>query len=103
MIDPKSKDSMTETPKPQDTAPSLLDATGLLCPMPVIRMEALLRRAQPGDQIRILTDDPIATIDIPHFCAEGGHTAVRQPDLHGACVFLVTAGGKSGPKPPENS
>ncbi|MEL6506756.1 MAG: sulfurtransferase TusA family protein [Pseudomonadota bacterium] len=87
------------------------DARGLRCPQPVIRMEAILRSLTAGDRLEIITDDPIAVIDIPHFCQGAGHTAVRDalaetrltaesgagPLPRGAsvCVFLVTAGGKS--------
>jgi tRNA 2-thiouridine synthesizing protein A len=63
--------------------------------MPVLLMEAALRRAAPGARLRVTADDPIASIDIPHFCREGGHLAERLPDDDGACVFLVTAGGNS--------
>ncbi len=84
-------------------SPDTLDVTGYRCPMPVIRMEALLRRLPQGAQILVRADDPIASIDIPHFCREAGHLAVRQPDEPGpagpACVFLVTR----GPNPAESA
>lgn len=78
----------------QPTMPQHLDVTGYRCPLPVIRMEAALRRIAPGAQLLVMADDPVAAIDIPHFCREAGHLAVRQPD-QGAesapiCVFLVT-------------
>lgn len=78
-------------------APQTLDLTGYRCPLPVIRAEAVLRRMTPGESVRILADDPIAAVDIPHFCQAAGHTVERltpepreaRPDL---CVFLVTRG-----------
>lgn len=60
-----------------------------------------------GDRLEIVTDDPVAIIDIPHFCQMAGHRAVRnyhleseyQSDQHAdpanVCVFQVTACGKS--------
>ncbi len=76
--------------------PLVLDVTGYRCPIPVIRMEAMLRRMAPGARLLVRADDPIAVIDIPHFCREGGHQAVREPDEGGPeapiCVFLVTRG-----------
>jgi len=73
-----------------------LDATGYRCPLPVIRMEAALRRLSPGEKLRVRADDPLAAIDIPHFCREGGHDAQRQRDEGASdrpvCVFLVTRG-----------
>ena len=67
-----------------------IDARGLRCPMPVVRMEAALRRLSSGETLTVLADDPVATLDIPHFCAEAGHAVERLPDHGDACVFRVT-------------
>ncbi len=72
----------------------MLDATGLSCPLPVIRMEAMLRRLAPGDRLLVIADDPVAAVDIPHFAAEGGHGCARREGPPGTCVFLVTRGEK---------
>ncbi|MCI5046653.1 MAG: sulfurtransferase TusA family protein [Aquisalinus sp.] len=83
---------MAETP--------VLDTRGLRCPLPVVKTEAALRRMSAGQQIRVLADDPLAAIDIPHFCRDAGHkveelkTGAAEGESH--CVFLVTAGGKIG-------
>ncbi|MCB2096194.1 MAG: sulfurtransferase TusA family protein [Parvularculaceae bacterium] len=69
-----------------------IDARGLSCPLPVIRMEAALRRIAPGASVRIMADDPVAVVDIPHFAQAGGHQCRRVPCPDGACVFLVTRG-----------
>lgn len=80
---------------------TVLDLTGYKCPLPVIRMEAALRLRCPGERILVRADDPLAAVDIPHFCRESGHMAERRRD-EGApdrpvCVFLVTR----GPNPPD--
>ncbi|MEK7266872.1 MAG: sulfurtransferase TusA family protein [Pseudomonadota bacterium] len=69
---------------------TILDATGLRCPLPVIRMEAALRRLPEGAALRITADDPIAAVDIPHFAREAGWRCDRAPGPEGVCVFLVT-------------
>lgn len=73
-----------------------LDATGYRCPVPVIRMEAALRRMASGERLIMRADDPLAALDIPHFCREAGHEAERRPDegppSAPVCVFLVTRG-----------
>ena len=88
------------TKNPDSGAVQTLDARGYKCPMPVIRMESALRRLTPGQQLLVFADDPVAVVDIPHFCQEGGHQASRQQDRDGACVFLVTRGEKPAPYPP---
>lgn len=50
-----------------------LDATGLLCPLPVLKARKRLQTLLPGQVLRVLADDPAAVIDMPHFCAEQGH------------------------------
>lgn len=53
-----------------------LDATGLLCPLPVLKARKRLKSMVPGDELDLRTDDPAALIDIPHFCLEAGHEIV---------------------------
>ncbi len=72
-----------------------LDTRGYRCPVPVIRLEALLRKLADGAQVVVFADDPVAVIDIPHFCKEGGHSAEQIETPEKGCVFLVTRGGKS--------
>lgn len=80
--------------------PHLLDATGYRCPVPVILMEKALRALPSGGRLRIAADDPIAAVDIPHFCREAGHLAERLPSDPSICVFLVTAKGNKGGQAP---
>lgn len=85
---------MTENALPP---PTRLDLRGYRCPVPVIRLEAALRRAGEGVRLIALADDPIAAIDIPHFCREAGYAVARLPDEDDACVFMV---GPAAPKRP---
>lgn len=55
-----------------------VDACGLLCPLPVLKARKRLQPLAPGASLTILTDDPAALIDIPHFCREAGHTLVSS-------------------------
>ena len=70
-----------------------LDATGLLCPLPVLKARKRLQALQRGDLLRLRTDDPAALIDVPHFCAEAGHAiveTVQDLDVH---IYLIRKGG----------
>ncbi|MFK7744381.1 MAG: sulfurtransferase TusA family protein [Roseobacter sp.] len=55
---------------------TVLDATGLLCPLPVLKARKRLQALAAGDVLTVLADDPAAIIDVPHFCAEAGHDLV---------------------------
>ncbi len=67
---------------------NLLDATGLLCPLPVLKARKRLQTLTSGDVLTVHADDPAAIIDMPHFCAEAGHTLVSQ-DLDSAPQIYV--------------
>lgn len=50
-----------------------LDATGLLCPLPVLKARKRLQALSAGETLTVLADDPAAIVDVPHYCAESGH------------------------------
>ncbi|SLN28252.1 Sulfurtransferase TusA [Roseivivax jejudonensis] len=50
-----------------------LDATGLLCPLPVLKARKRLSALAAGEILVVTTDDPAAIVDMPHFCTESGH------------------------------
>ena len=61
-----------------------IDATGLTCPMPVLRLQKHLLDRPVGERVRLLATDPMAAIDVPHFCAEQGHPLIVQKTENGA-------------------
>jgi tRNA 2-thiouridine synthesizing protein A len=71
-----------------------LDATGLLCPLPVLKAHKRLSMLGDGALLMIRADDPAARIDFPHFCNEQGHSLVSQTDEPGGVMtFLIRKGG----------
>lgn len=52
---------------------TVIDARGLKCPLPVLRLQKALRGLESGAEVTLLADDPMAVIDVPHFCGEAGH------------------------------
>ncbi|WP_116081957.1 sulfurtransferase TusA family protein [Tropicimonas sp. IMCC34011] len=69
-----------------------VDALGLLCPLPVLRARKRLMALPEGALLRILTDDPAALIDMPHFCAESGHALLGAEDIPGGTAFTIRKG-----------
>jgi len=69
-----------------------LDATGLLCPLPVLKAAKRLRGMASGTVLRVRADDPAAVIDVPHFCAEQGHTLISSGDSDGVQIYLIRKG-----------
>ncbi len=66
-----------------------LDALGLLCPLPVLKLRKRLQVLQNHQIIRVMADDPAALIDIPHFCAESGHKLLDQTHDGDILVFYI--------------
>ena len=71
----------------------ILDATGLLCPLPVLKARKRLKSMGAGQVLKVLADDPAAIVDVPHFCAEAGHALLAQGDEGPAQTYLIRKGG----------
>ncbi len=50
-----------------------MDALGLLCPLPILRLAAAVKRAGPGDLIELVGDDEGLLDDLPAWCEGEGH------------------------------
>jgi tRNA 2-thiouridine synthesizing protein A len=48
----------------------VLDARGLRCPLPVLKLEKRVDTLAAGATLIVLATDPIAKIDIPLYCTQ---------------------------------
>ena len=46
----------------------VIDTTGLRCPLPVLKVRKNLRYLEQNQIALIIADDPLAEIDLRHFC-----------------------------------
>jgi tRNA 2-thiouridine synthesizing protein A len=67
----------------------LIDARGHRCPVPTLRLRRALEAAQAGARVRLLADDPLARIDVPHFAAEAGAEVLERGEAAGVFSFLI--------------
>lgn len=51
-----------------------VDARGLRCPLPVIELGRRIVEVPVGGTVRLLSDDPAASSDVPAWCEMRGHT-----------------------------
>lgn len=51
-----------------------LDATGLKCPLPVLKARKVMKSLKPDDVLAIRTTDPGSPADLQAFCAAQGHS-----------------------------
>mgnify|MGYP002830724033 CR=1 FL=1 len=66
-----------------------LDALGLLCPLPVLKARKRLISMETNAVLHMITDDPAAIIDVPHFCNEAGHELLRQEKNGDQLIFII--------------
>ncbi len=78
-------------------ADEVLDARGLMCPMPVVRTGRALMNLESGKVLKVLVDDPAARTDFPAWVEDMGHELVdsgKEPD--GTLAFYVRKGQDEG-------
>ncbi len=63
---------------PADPTAIVLDATGLTCPLPVLRARKALNSLKPNDVLELRTTDLAAPKDIRSFCEATGHVLIGQ-------------------------
>jgi tRNA 2-thiouridine synthesizing protein A len=80
---------LTETDWTHDAA---LDARWIACPLPVLKAQKVLAGLDLGRRLLVQTTDPMAAIDMPHFCVESGHRLVASEALPGGHRFLIERG-----------
>ena len=72
---------MTDVP-----ADSILDATGLLCPLPVLKARRALRDVPAGGTLEVLATDPGAVNDFEHFCQTTGCELIESGEEAGGVL-----------------
>lgn len=65
------------------------DATGLLCPLPVLRANRKLRELPVGGVLTVRATDPAAEQDFPAYCRQTGHELVETSRDGDVLVFVI--------------
>ena len=66
-----------------------LDTRGLLCPLPVLKLRKLINSTKKKDKIKLMTDDPAAIVDVPHFCNEQGYQILESHKENDYDLFII--------------
>ncbi|MEN3976096.1 sulfurtransferase TusA family protein [Emcibacter sp. SYSU 3D8] len=67
----------------------VLDATGLLCPLPVLRAQKALRDMAAGDVIDVLATDKASVAEFPAFCQQTGNELLEWEQTGGQFRFRL--------------
>jgi tRNA 2-thiouridine synthesizing protein A len=58
--------------------PYTVDARGLACPLPLVRLAEVVRTLAPGTRVLLLGTDGALPEDVPAWCAATGHALVSM-------------------------
>ncbi|WP_062303656.1 sulfurtransferase TusA family protein [Demequina subtropica] len=70
-------------------APVTVDATGLLCPLPIIELAKAARGLGPGTEVTVLCTDLAARVDVPAWARMTGNDFVGESETDGEGVALT--------------
>ena len=51
----------------------VIDTTGLRCPLPLLKVQKNINSLRKNHEALIITDDPMAEIDLKHFCLNNNY------------------------------
>ena len=66
-----------------------VDATGLKCPLPILRCKKGLNEIQSDQVLKIIATDPGSKKDFDAFCRQTGHELLSLEDDHGVITFFI--------------
>ena len=82
-----------QQPRESAMIPDLtIDCVHLLCPLPVLKARKSLISMKVGAVLCVRATDPMAAIDLPHFCAEGGHSLIASGQDGDVQVYFIRRG-----------
>ena len=65
------------------------DATGLLCPLPVLRANRKMRELAVGGLLTVRATDPASESDFPSYCKQTGHELISTSREGEVLVFVI--------------
>lgn len=72
-----------------DSFDAVLDATGLKCPLPLLKARQAIMVLKKGARIRVLATDPASPRDFEEFVEATGHILLRQSEADGVYSFVL--------------
>ncbi len=66
-----------------------IDATGLMCPLPLLRLKKALMEISSGNIVKVITTDPAAHLDFGVYCDQAGHQIIELIKQYDCVIFYV--------------
>lgn len=74
-----------------------LDASGLRCPLPLLKAKQALRDLAPGELLRVLATDAGSVRDFQAFAAISGHELVGSVERDAVFCYLLKKAALANP------
>jgi tRNA 2-thiouridine synthesizing protein A len=72
---------------------TVLDAKGLVCPLPVLRARKAMKSLAQGDILEVHATDPASRLDVPHFCDATGNELLETRKDGDILIFRIRKTG----------
>ncbi|MGN7408001.1 MULTISPECIES: sulfurtransferase TusA family protein [unclassified Sporosarcina] len=73
-------------------ADHFLDATGLSCPMPIVKTRNAMKEVNSGEILEVKTTDKGAKADLTAWTKSGGHELLEQTESDNVYTFFIKKG-----------
>jgi len=70
-------------------ADQTLDASGLNCPMPILKTKKALKQMEPGQVLEVISTDAGSVKDLVAFCNQTGNILLESIEVDGKYIFTV--------------
>ena len=67
----------------------LLDCSGLMCPVPVVKTKKELKKMEAGQVLKVIATDPGAKEDIPALLRKVGGEILERKEEGEQIIFLI--------------
>lgn len=66
-----------------------VDATGLSCPLPILRAKKAINDLSSGQILKVMATDPGSLIDFAAFCSQTGNELVSSSEGGGVYSYFI--------------
>jgi tRNA 2-thiouridine synthesizing protein A len=77
----------TDGVKPMDK--ETLDARGLMCPMPIVKLAKKIKEMKVGEVLELIADDVGSKEDVPAWCKRTGNELLESKDQNGTFRYVI--------------
>jgi len=73
---------------------AVLDASGLLCPMPIVKTAKAMKELEPGQVLKVIATDRGSVADVPAWAESTGNELLERHEEGDTFVFFLRKGGE---------